>query len=85
MRLLNMFRCSGRRWISQAIDPLPHWRIGARILVSQSELVAWIKHRSGRGSGSQSAAPAATPAVPRRQQLEADQMARDLVKVHARA
>lgn len=45
-------QCTVRRWITQPTDPLPHYRIGGRIRISESELAGWINRRSGRGGTS---------------------------------
>ena len=37
-----------RRWLERSSDPLPCYRIGGRIRISQAELAAWIYRRSGR-------------------------------------
>jgi hypothetical protein len=36
-------------WTKQPIDPLPSYRVGGRIRISEAELVGWIIRRSGRG------------------------------------
>ncbi|HKA38146.1 MAG TPA: helix-turn-helix domain-containing protein [Burkholderiales bacterium] len=39
-----------RRYLRDADHPLPHYRVGARVLVKVSEFDLWMRHYQQRGS-----------------------------------